>query len=74
LAFRDVALEISIFKRVIFGPNGQTTDGGVQGGDVGDGPALEHAIGFQTEVIVQAPGVVLLDDKDGLLVGLGGLG
>src|ERR1700704_4260696 len=70
LTFRNVAFKVSVLERVIVGSNCQATDGRIHGGNFCYGPTLEDAVGFQTQVVVKPPGVMLLDDKDRMLVRL----
>jgi hypothetical protein len=60
LPFRDHALETGVVQRVVLHHDGQALVLGVIGGALGDGPRLEDAAHFQTEVVVQAAGAVLL--------------
>jgi hypothetical protein len=43
----------------------ETALSGLERDTVGDCPAGEHAVALEPEVIVQAAGVVALDDEDG---------
>src|ERR1051325_4446920 len=60
-ALRNRALKVSILQRVIFDLDGQRFDGRVEAWSLGNGPALEHAIPFQAEVVMKMAGIVLLN-------------
>ena len=79
LAPGDDALEGGIGDGVVLGHDGVAADGGVAGGATGDGPRLHDAADLEAEVVVEARGVVLLDDEGegsgaALGDGVGGLG
>jgi hypothetical protein len=60
LALGDVALEISVFERVIFDVDGQDLGERFERGAFGDGPGFQRAVDLKTEIVVQARGVVAL--------------
>ncbi len=57
------ALEGSVVERVILYLDGHAFVGRVQAWALGYRPAFQGAVEFQAEVIVQAPGGVLLHDE-----------
>src|SRR4029079_14333150 len=61
LALRDDALEVAVRDRVILDVYGQALLPRVQAGALRDGPAQQHAVQLQPEVVVQAGRGVLLD-------------
>lgn len=63
LAVWNDAFEAAVFQRVIFDLHRETLHGRIEVGSFGDRPTLEHAIEFQTEVVVKVGGIVLLDDE-----------
>src|SRR5262249_1064214 len=63
LACRDYALEAPVLERVILGLHGQPLVGRIEARPLGDCPAREDAVDLQTEVVVEAGGVMLLDDE-----------
>ena len=60
---RDGALEGGVLQRVILGVHGQMIDRRGVGQVLGHRPRDQHAVAFQPEVVVQATGVVFLDDE-----------
>ena len=62
-AFRDDTLEILVLKRVVFDHDSQPLQRGIERGPPRHGPALEHPVELEPEIIVQGPGRVLMDDK-----------
>ncbi|MNO66020.1 hypothetical protein D3C76_567990 [compost metagenome] len=60
---RYIALEFRVVQRVILHLDGKTFHRRIEAGSLGHGPALEHAVQLQAEVIVQVAGVMLLDDE-----------
>ena len=69
LALGDGAFEVAVVERVVLGLDGKALVLGVEREALGDGPGLEDAIELEAQVIVQARGGVLLDDKAGVLGG-----
>src|SRR5439155_8856507 len=57
---------------VVIDMGGETPFRGVQGWSLGNGPADEHAVHFQAEVVMESRCPVLLDDEAVLAGGLGG--
>src|SRR5690606_33125720 len=60
---RNGALEAGVVQRMGFHVHGQALVLGVQAWALGHRPALQGAVQFQAEVVVQTAGVVLLDDE-----------
>ena len=63
LPLRDDALEPAILHRMVFDLHGQSLIGRDVAGSFGNGPALEHAIPSQAEVVVKTRGRVLLNHE-----------
>ncbi|HEX2768129.1 MAG TPA: hypothetical protein VHN12_02505 [Geobacteraceae bacterium] len=63
VAFRDGALEGEVVQRMVFGLYGQTLVVWVQRWAFGHGPAFQDAVHFQSQVEVQTPGMVLMDNE-----------
>src|SRR5690606_33240314 len=82
LALGDGSFEVAIVERMVLDADGEALVGGVGGGPLGHGPALEYAIEFQAEIVVETGGVVFLHDEAAaaglrlrrLARGFGGLG
>src|SRR5262249_51016250 len=55
LALRDVALELEVLHRVVFGLHREPLFVGDEARPVRHRPALEHAVELEPQVIVQAP-------------------
>ena len=78
----DRPFERRVADRVVLDLHGQPLRGRVERRLLRHGPALEDAVGFQAEVVVEVRGVVLLDDEDreagvrlgALALGLSGFG
>ena len=64
LAFRDHALVAGVAHGVVLGHHGEAFVRGGVGRAFGDGERLEDAVDFEADIVVQAAGVVLLDDED----------
>ena len=64
IVLRDETLKILVIERVIFDHHGQPFYGWIERGPPRDGPALQHALQFEPEVVMKGPGRVLLNDKD----------
>jgi hypothetical protein len=62
-AFGNVSFEIYVTHRMIIYLNGQSSNTGLRRRAFGHGPTLQYALHFQPEIIVQATGMVFLDDK-----------
>src|SRR4051812_35698763 len=62
-AFRNVALEVEVLHRMIFGAHRKTLLADDHAGTLGDRPALQRAAEFQAQVVVHATRVVLLHDE-----------
>lgn len=58
---RNHAFKIAVGQRMVFYMHGQTFYARIKAGAFGHGPAFEHAIQFQPEVVMQAGGVVFLN-------------
>ena len=66
LAFRDLALELRIFDRVVLDVHGEVLLTRLERDALGDGPARQGAVALEPEVVVEAARVVALDDEDRL--------
>ena len=64
IAFGDNPFKILIVEGVIFHLYGQPFLGRVQGRPFGHRPALQHALQFQPEIVVQGPGRVFMHHKN----------
>ena len=64
LALRDLAFEIGVVERVVLDVHRQPAHARVQAGSLGHRPTLEHLAELQAQVIMQSPGVVLLDHEE----------
>src|SRR5690606_28932645 len=62
-AFGNGAFEPTIIEGMILDMDRQALVGGVGRGSLGDGPALEHTVEFEPEIIVEPRRVVFLHDK-----------
>ena len=62
-AFGDDSLKAAVFQRMVFDLHRQALVGGIEIRAFGHGPALEHAVQLQAEVVMEVRGIVLLDDK-----------
>src|SRR5918993_59739 len=63
LALRDHALELDVLDRVVLDVDRLPAHAGVEGGALGHGPAGQHAVDLEPEVVVQPGGPVALDDE-----------
>src|SRR5207248_2605413 len=63
LAFWNVALEIEVLHRMVFGADSQPFFAGDQARPFGHGPALERAAELEPQIVMNAPRVVLLDHE-----------
>ena len=70
LARRDLALEARVVERVVLDVHGEPAVTRVEGDALGDGPARQGAVTLETEVVVEPPCVVALDDEEGPLTPL----
>ena len=64
LAFRDHAFVARVAHGVVLGHDGEAFVRGVEGRAFGNRERLEDAVDLKADVVVQAAGVVLLDDED----------
>ena len=64
VVLRDHALELGVLEGVILDLHGQALDLRTDRRALRDGPALEHPVHLQTEVVVEPPGGMLLDDEE----------
>src|SRR5262249_23717587 len=71
LAFGDDALKRVVFDGVILDVDGKPLVAGDEARPSGYGPAHHHAVELQTEVVMQARGVVLLNDVAEALLAIG---
>src|SRR5690242_8194383 len=62
-AGRDDPLELAVIERMILDVNGEPPLLRVEARPFRHRPALQHAVQFETEIVVQAPRRVLLDDE-----------
>ena len=60
---RDRGFEGQVLERMILGVHGQMVDGRGVRQVLRHRPADQHAVAFQSEVVMQSPGVVLLNDE-----------
>ena len=63
LAARDDALEVGVLQRVVLDVHSELAGGGVERRAAGNGPAGQHAVDLEPEVVVQPAGAVALDDE-----------
>ena len=59
-ALRDHALERGVVERMIFGAHRQPLGCGPRGGAFRDGPAFQHAVDLEPEIVMLAPRPVML--------------
>src|SRR5690606_24516158 len=71
LAFRYLALERAVLERVILGLDCEVTSARRERGLLRHGPALQHAVVLEAEVVMQARRVVLLHDVGQAVVARG---
>src|SRR5581483_6293132 len=64
IAFRNRAFEIRVFNRMILDLHGQAAVAALPGETFGNGPRLQDAFHFEAEVVMQARGVVFLNDEE----------
>src|SRR3954462_1037049 len=62
LACRNDPLKTAVFDRMVLHMHCQAFDARVKRWSLGNGPAFEYAVEFQTKVIVQVTGGMLLND------------
>jgi hypothetical protein len=60
-AFRDRALEVAVFERMVLDMDGEALLVGDEARPFRHRPALEHAVQLQAEIVVHPPRGVLLD-------------
>ncbi len=63
LPARDDALEVEVVDRVVLDVDREVAGLGIQGRTLRHGPADEHAVHLEAEVVVQPPGPVPLHDE-----------
>ena len=63
LPLRDHPFEAGIVQRVVFGLHRQPLVSRIKRRSLGDSPGLQHTLDLQAEIVVQAPGIMLLHDK-----------
>ena len=63
LAGRDLALEVGVVERVILDVDREVAFSPGHRDALGNGPAREHAVSLEPEVVVESPGGVSLDDE-----------
>jgi hypothetical protein len=73
VALRDLAVELRVLERVILDVDGQMLRPRLRRHALRNGPAGQHAVALEPEVVVEAPGVMALDDEDRLLLPRGAL-
>src|SRR5262249_10022426 len=73
LAPRDHALEVEVLHRVVLDMDSQPFHRGVQGWAPGYGPARQHTVDLEAQVVVHPAGPVALDHEPALPVGRWGL-
>src|SRR5690606_22867549 len=61
-ALGNRAFERRVIEGVIFRAHGESLDAGVAAWAIRHGPAFENAVQLQPEIVVQTPGIVLLDE------------
>ena len=59
----DHSLEVGVLERVIFHVHGEALLLGADRRALRDGPALQHPVHLEAQIVVEAPGRVLLDDE-----------
>ena len=59
----NAANEMGVFERVIFDLYCQPFDARIETGPFRQGPALQHAIHLQAEIVMQPPRCMLLNDE-----------
>src|SRR5690606_23523005 len=63
LALGDGALEVAVIERMVFHFDGEALVGRRERGASRHRPGLEHSVELEPQVIVQAPGGMLLNDE-----------
>src|SRR5262249_26031485 len=63
LALRDDPLEVAVVDGVVLDVDGEALLAGVEARPLGHRPALQDPVELEAEVVVEAAGVVLLDDE-----------
>ena len=66
LALRDLALERRVVERMVLDVHGEVLRARLERHALRYGPAREHAVALEPEVVVEAARGVSLDDEDGL--------
>ncbi len=59
----NIAFELRIVQGMVFDMDGQAFFGRIKTRSAGNGPAPQHAVVFEAQVIVQPPGIVFVNDK-----------
>ena len=65
LPFLDLPFESGIVEGMVFDLHREPFHGRVHDGFLGHGPTLEHSVHFETQIIMEVGGVMLLNHKDG---------
>ena len=60
---RNLALEVRVVERMVFDVHREMPLAGRERHALRDGPAREHAVAFEPQVVVQSAGRVPLDDE-----------
>ncbi len=63
LAVTDHALEVGVLDRMVLDVHRESAGGRVEGRALRHGPARQHTVHLQAEVVVQPPGAVALHDE-----------
>ncbi len=74
LVLGDDPLERGIAHRMVFGADREALVVGIGARPLGHRPALEHAVDFDPEIVMQPRGIMLLDDEAPSVFGALGLG
>src|SRR5439155_22163888 len=67
VSLRDLAFEGRVVERMVLDVDGEMLFAGLERNTFGDGPGRERAVSLETEVVVEPPRVVSLDDEDRFL-------
>ena len=70
LALRDLAFEGRVAERVVLDVDREVLQAGLERDALRDGPAREHAVALEPEVVVEPPRVVALHDEQRFLASL----
>jgi hypothetical protein len=63
ISLGDLALELRVFERMVFGLNSEPFIPGIHRRAFWHGPGFHHAIYFQAKIVMKAARVVFLNDK-----------